>query len=187
MDTSQFNSSDMNVFVARAEQNAIRANKDPKKVLIRAFIGGSSGGEQESPLIRAFKRVFEVYQLRGIELELQKFTNDMVKHIYHWSCSQLFDTLLAADVHLLPTHLNQGMLALGGTDTWNTRNILENLERLRYHLGIPCGIFVKDPVASQNKRGYLEALESDGLCAPSLFLDITAPDLSLSQVLEINR
>jgi hypothetical protein len=171
MDTSNFDSDNINVFLARVQIDALRENKDPRKVLIRAFLGGV-GGEQTGPLNRAYLRVHEAYIARGIKLVLQTFHNDMVKRTYHWTCTELFDHLIAADIHLLPTHLHQGMMALGGTDTWNILNILRNIERLRYHVGIPSGVYTGNSVGNQDKIRYLEPLERAGLCAPTLAVDL---------------
>lgn len=186
MDVSDFDSMNINVFLARIKIDAMRENRDPKQILVRAFVGGHNG-EQSTPLTRAFVRVADIYKARNIKLVLQKFTNDIVRNKYHWTCRELFDHLLAADIHLLPTHLHQGMLALGGTDTWNTINILQNLERLRYHLGSNCGKYIDDPVASQDKMAYYAPLEREGLCAPTLAVDISAGDVSAHDFAEIRR
>ena len=73
----------------------------------------------------------------------------MVKYKYHWTCHQLFDHLLAADIHIISTHLHQGMMAKGGGQgTWHMTNILNNMQRLKGHLGVPSGLYVDCPVAT---------------------------------------
>jgi hypothetical protein len=185
MDITNFDSEDINVFLARVKIDALRENKDVKRVLIRAFLGGNNG-EQSTPLKRAYINVYKIYKRQGVELVLQTFTNDLVRNKYHWSCTQLFDYLVSADIHLLPTHLHQGMLALGGSDTWNTLNILRNMERLRYHLGTPNGTYIDDSVGNQSKKYYI-ALEKEGLCAPTLFVDIFCDEVSANDVGNIER
>jgi hypothetical protein len=142
-----------------------------------------------TPLSRAFVRVARIYESRGIRLVLERFNNDIVRNTYHWSCRQLFDHLLSADIHILATHLHQGMLALGGTETWNTMNILTNMQRLRYHLGANCGIFIDDCVANQDKMGYYGPLQKEGLCAPTIAVGITCSsgDISPSDKNRIER
>ena len=189
MDISDFDSTtDINIFLARVHIDALRENKNPRFILVRAFVGGQLG-EQTTPLSRAFIRVANLYESRGYRLVLERFTNDIVRNTYHWSCRQLFDHLLAADIHLLPTHLHQGMLSLGGTETWNTINILTNMQRLKYHLGANCGIFIDDPVANQDKFNYYDPLQKEGLCAPTISVSIShsSGDISKSDHDKIKR
>ena len=48
-------------------------------------------------------------------------------------------------------------------------------------------MYVDDPVASQDKMGYYRALETDGLCAPTLAVDITGDDILAIDLLQIQR
>ena len=187
MDTSHFEKTDVNTVLARLAVEALRENKDPKKVLIRIFIGGSSGGEQGLPLLDALTRVAKIYRNRGIEIVYELITNDKVRNIWRYSCRELFNYLIAADIHLVPTPLSQGMLALGGTDTWSSLNIMDNKERLRFHLGYPCGVFVDDPSGWYDKMGYYKPLMDDGLCAPTLEVDISGSDLRADDIILIQR
>jgi hypothetical protein len=184
MDVSDFTSGDINNFLARVQLSAFKENKNPKVVLIRAFLGGGTGNHVV-PLTRAFTAVALRYREKGITVTVQKFYNDMVKYRYHWTCTELFNRLLAADIHLVPTHLHQGLLGQGGLGTWNMINILANLQRLKHHLGFPCGKYVDDPVGSQDKANIYKPLMELGLCAPtSDEIDITTEDVS-SKDLEI--
>ena len=190
MDVSAFDSSNFDVFLSRCINNELRENKDPKKVLIRIFMG-PEGGEQQTPLSVALDEVVKHYHnTMGIKIIYQTFTNDTVRNKYRWTCTQLFDALLAADIHIIPTHLHQGMMGLGGLEvngTWNIPNILNNLNRLRYHLGSPCGMYIDDPVGTQNKIAYYNPLQTLGLCAPTISVDISKTEISLEDKSKIER
>ena len=190
MDTLDFDSRDINVFLARCLHEGLRSNKDPKVVLIHAFLGAVFG-EQQTPLSVALDEVKVHYiESRGIKLAIRALTNDYVKNKLHWTCTELFTWLLSADIHLLPTHLHQGMMGLGGLEvdgTWNIPNILKNFERLRYHLGTPCGKYIDCPITTQNKMEYYRALQTVGLCAPTISVDISRETISPEDILKIIR
>ena len=86
MDITNFDSNDINVFLARAQIENLIAINNAKRVLIRAFLGGVNS-EQSSPLERAFIRVPNIYKKQGINPILQTFSNDMVRTKYHWTCA----------------------------------------------------------------------------------------------------
>ncbi len=181
-------SKDINDLLALTQIQAIKENEDPRKVLIRVFIGSHTGGENGTPLAKAYSRVARHYLVhRNIEVTLQEFTNDVVKYTYHWTCTELFNHLLAADIHIISTHLHQGLLALGGLGTWHMENILKNLQRCRTHLGVPSGRFVDCPVATQDKMRYYEALQPLGLCAPTIKVDISYVEYLESDLLKIQK
>jgi hypothetical protein len=64
------------------------------------------------------------------------------------------------------------MLSKGGTDSWNMGSILQNYERLQYHLGVPNGKHINCPVWSQNKSRLYEALMELDLCLPTISISI---------------
>jgi len=189
MDLSVFDagaSKDVNRLLAEIGIEALRVQRDPKVVLITAFFGGEFG-EQSTPVTDAFTIVSENFKSRGVTLVLHEFTNSIVKYKYHWTCRELFNALIAADIHLLPTHLHQGMLALGGTDSYNITNILDNIERLRYHLGVPCGANTGNPVGTQHKMILYNLLAEDNLCAPTISVDISVKEILQDDVDKIKR
>ena len=160
-----------------AELEAIRENRDPTTVLIRAFTGGNAG-QQSCPVSLAIDELIVKYGRRGIKILFDNFTNDLVRNVYKMNCTETFTALLAADIHLLPTHCHQGMLTKGGTDSWNMENINRNVARLRYHFGSPCGNKLVCPVFSQNKGYLYSCLEALDLCLPTLVLSIVDKKLS---------
>ena len=159
------------------ELEALRENHIPTTVLIKAFTGGKKG-QQKTVITLAIEELIAKYLKRGITIEFIEYTNDSVRNIHRMNCTELFTELLTSDIHLLPTHLHQGMVTKGGTDSWNMENIIKNIPRLKYHLGSPCGLHLECPVWSQNKGklyAYLEALD---LCLPSITLSIVNKQLS---------
>ena len=189
MDTIDFESRDINVVLARCMHAGLRENNDPKVVLIHTFIGAVFG-EQQTPLSVALDHVRAHYLRSGIQLTIRILTNDYVRNKLRWTCTELFTWLLSADIHLLPTHLHQGMMGLGGLEvdgTWNIPNILKNFERLKYHLGIPCGKHIDCPITTQNKMEYYRALQIVGLCAPTISVDISGESISQEDILKIIR
>ena len=166
----------------------MKDNHDPRKILIRAFIGSHTGGENGTPLSKAYARVARQYKSHhNIEITLKEFTNDMVKYEYHWTCHQLFDHLLAADIHIISTHLHQGLLAQGGKGTWNMLNILENIKRVKCHLGVPSGRYIDCPVSTQDKMLYYKVLQPLGLCAPTIQVDLSFQHFLESDMLKIRK
>ena len=186
MDLSDFGSADVNWFLGEVAVRALQTERTPKEILIRAFIGGKNS-EQGTPLSEAFEAVSDRYEKRGIRVVLEEFTNDLVRNTYHWTCRELFNALLAADIHVLPTHLHQGMLSLGGTDSYNMGNILDCLERLKFHIGVPSGKHTGDAVGSQDKIVLCDALAKDELCAPTISVDISVNDILESDKQKIKK
>ena len=169
-----------------AEMEAIRENKNPAAVLIRGFTGGKDG-QQKNVVTEAIQELAVDYSLRGIHILFEEFTNDSVRNEYKWNATQTFTALLSADIHILPTHFHQGMLAKGGTDTWNMSNIIKNIERLRYHLGTPCGKHLDCPVWSQNKRSLYDHLEALDLCLPTIKVNINCNVISTEDEAKIDE
>jgi hypothetical protein len=162
-----------------AELEAIRENKNLTTILIKSFSGGHDG-EQKSLVSQAVKELIVKYERRGITIVFIEFTNDLIRNVLRMNCTETFTALLAADIHILPTHFHQGMVAKGGTDTWNMENIIKNIARLRYHLGTPNGVHVDCPVWSQNKAKLYERLFALlDLCLPTITLSIVERKLSV--------
>ena len=165
---------------------ALRDNKDPNIVLIRGFVGGS-GSEQRDSLEKALQRLIIKYKSRNITILWEKYTNDYVRNILKWAPCDLFTALIAADIHVVSTHVHQGMLAKGGTGTWCMENILKSIPRLKYHLGIPNGIHVNCPVWSQNKMNLYTCLEALDLCIPTIYVKINGIAISEEDLAKIDK
>jgi hypothetical protein len=86
MDTSCMNqmSKNINEFLAQVQIKALKENQNPKKIIIRAFIGSHTGGENGTALTKAYVRVARQYKTHhGITITFKEFTNDIVKYKYH--------------------------------------------------------------------------------------------------------
>ena len=92
-------------------------------------------------------KVFKEFSSRSYLIKIENFTNDRVKNVLRWSVSDLIDSLLAADIHIIRTHVHQGNIAQ--TENWNMDNILHHINRLEYHLGVPMGKYIQCPVFTQ--------------------------------------
>ena len=47
------------------------------------------------------------------------------------------------------------------------------MQRLKYQLGVNCGIFIEDPVANQEKFNDYDSLQKEGLCAPTISVSVS--------------
>jgi hypothetical protein len=127
---------------------ALRVNKNRNVILIRAFSGSASGRAIE-PFFTAIRRATETFRQRNITLQVEIYSNDLIKNVLRWSPCELVDRLLESDVHLLATHLHEGNI--GKTIEWNIPNILANVSRLEFHLGNIMADNVYCPVNEQGK------------------------------------
>jgi hypothetical protein len=174
---SIYNPPDFGKLLMISEMDALRHNIDSNIILIRAFHGGWDAN-QVGILQKAMARIIAKYGPLGFRVIYEKYNNDIVRNQLRWNVTDLFTYLIAADIHLIPTHCHQGNISKGGTDTWNMANLLSNYERLYYHLGWPNGVHVRCPVWTQNKRRLYEVLEAADLCVPTLHISITEKELS---------
>jgi hypothetical protein len=173
--------------VTLPEFDALRENTNPSaNILIYAFTGGWRAAQKDS-LEVAIDQLRKRYLLLGYTIQYKGFSNDDVRNVHGWNATELFTKLLSADIHLLPTHCHQGMISLGGTATWNIANILENYDRLRFHLGVPNGRHLKCPVFTQNKGMLYESLTRLGLCLPTTTISIKDGILTAESIENIAR
>jgi hypothetical protein len=170
------NGLDMDTRVELAELMARRINLNPRVVLFRVFLGRWNSSES-IPMEGAFVRIVEKYEPLGIHINFEKITNDIVFE-NNWSPKDLADCLLEADVHLVPTLMHQNCLGRGGSDNWRMDTVVEQLSRLRFHLGSPSGIFVCCPLLIQNIAELYHLLYPLGLCAPFEVVSIADKEIS---------
>lgn len=169
VDLSPLHKTDLKAVLRLRELDCVRVNKDRNTVVIRAFIGGTTG-RQSDQATSAMNRVFIFFKERGIKIDVQWYTIDYVMNEKKWSVDELISDLLRADVHFLACHLHEGMVARSrlGDDSWNMNNILHNLDRLTYHVGFPMGKHVKCPVLRSDKTKLYECLSRQALCIPAM-------------------
>jgi hypothetical protein len=101
------------------EISALRENKNLRIILVRAFVVRWVY-QQCEPFLTALAELKKKYKDLGYAISIEFLNNDQVRTALKWTVTELFDWLLAADVHLVPTHIHQGNVGKGGSDTWNT-------------------------------------------------------------------
>lgn len=165
MDLSIFDKFDINSIIKIAEIEALKnKNKLLEDILIRVFIGGKKAAQAEVLEHAIIKVVNKYKEYYGLNVKVEKFTNDDVRNKLKWSINNLIDALLESDIHIVSTHVHQGNVSKD--DSWNMINILSNMDRLEYHLGIPMGKHIRCPVFTQDKMELYRYL--DDLSVPTI-------------------
>ena len=182
MDLSVLTLSDIDSVMKRAEVEALKENHDPKRVLIRIYFGADHA-TQVAPLTAATHRIISLFESRGIEIKVQTFTNNEVKNDLKWSVNELIDCLLAADIHIVSSHIHQGNLTK--TALWNITNISSQFERLKYHLGFPMGNSVLCPVLWGDHFTVFDALGD--LCPPSIQISLMHEEMPAEELIALQR
>jgi hypothetical protein len=172
---SNLNPENIDSIAAIAEIDALCENRDSNTVLIRAFVGGWNP-QQAQPFDDALEKLALKYKPLGKTIIYEWLNNDSVRTKLRWTCTELFTWLLGSDIHFLPTHVHQGMIAKGGTDSWNVSNILFNISRMRCHLGVPMGKHIDCPIFLQSKEKLYDILQSINLCIPTESVRIDSLD-----------
>jgi hypothetical protein len=183
MDLSVLNKSDVDSIIKIAEIAALRKRPlEDNYILIRIFIGGMKSVQAEVLEHAIVEVVNKCKNNFGLNIKVEKFTNDDVRNRLKWSINELIDALLESDIHIISTHVHQGNVSK--TDSWNMINILSNIDRLEYHLGIPMGKHIRCPVFRQDKMELYKHL--DELSAPTI--EIMLNDrVSEADVVKISR
>ena len=70
--------------------------------------------------------------------------------------TDLVNWLLGGHIHIILTHIHQGFATHGSLI--DMENMMQQLLRLRFHIGYPNGASLYCPVFTQDKRRYLLAL-----------------------------
>ena len=182
MDLSVLLLDDIESVLKRAEIAGLQENKDPRTVLIRIYLGSCKSAQIEV-VTAASRRVISKFKLRGITVIFETFTNDHVKNTLKWSVNELIDCLLAADIHVLASHLHQGNMAK--TAQWNIGNLYSQADRLRFHLGFPMGQHVHCPVLWGDLARVYEVLGD--LCPPFISSPILNENMSPFEVQQLQR
>ena len=133
------------------------SNEDSKRVLCRAFTGGS-GGQQLTALKTGYAKLHLELSRTGIHLVLETIGNSDIRQSEKTSLQDVINWLLEADFHVFTC---QGMhLNMGGCDGWTVENIYgDAIFDLVEHPGIPFGIGFQNPIFQGNKWGYLQHIE----------------------------
>ena len=170
MDLSVFKKADFLTRMKIHSIEAMRYNKDPRRVTLVGFVGGREYRQGPS-FTHGLDSAMALYQDKGIIIDYQEFNNDRVK-LLGWTPTDLTDMMLAADGHLCPTHFHQGNLT-GTRKAWHMDNINTSLDRLELHPGIPCGIHTYCTSWRQDKFQEYELLQHLNLSAPTIGIDLS--------------
>ena len=76
-----------------------------------------------------------------------------------WSLRDVVDWLLRSHIHMITCHFHMGLESFG----WPVLDIYEELKRLEYHPGFPCGKKLQCPIIKQDKFEYLMHLKPDNV------------------------
>ena len=177
MDLSVFLEQDFDSVIAVRAIKNLAANRNKNVVLLRVFLGAT---RQEEPFKRGIAEAQSILREQNIQLQMEIFGQDYVKNEKHWTVTQLIDWLLASDVHLVPCHIHEGNL--NKTPSWNVDNIMDQVRRLKYHLGLPMGKHVDCAVWNGNK--FVLSESSEGFSAPSMQIPLRSGILNSRRLRE---
>jgi len=125
-------------------------------ILMRVYAGGESGVSANS-ISCAISAILKQFEASTPQILVE---TKGIQEIRSWSPSELVDWLLGSDVHIIGTHMHQGI------PRWNAAHVWLELQRLKGHHGFPTGDNLMCPVFTQHKFHYLCALRS--FVAPTL-------------------
>ena len=155
--------------LALATIDACKVNKEEDVILVRAFTGCEMSNQNEE-FAHAKSRIIKLYQTKGIKVTFDELKCDDVKNKLKWDVPQLFDFLLEADVHAITTHISQQLV--GKRHSYNIQNIESNIERLRYHIGIPMSNRLDCEVWRQSKAGLSKILADLNVGLPTWLIQL---------------
>ena len=143
--------SKMNNLKSSISEHAIEQvqKKTRRLCLVRVFQGGRNARQLE-PVQQALAE-FERKKL----IDVEYIDIDKVK-TQHLTVQSIVQWLLSSDVHLIITHMHQGIMELLG---WNMIDLALELQLLYSHPGYPTGRSLEDPIFLQDKFKYIEPIK----------------------------
>ena len=115
------------------------------KKIIKVFLGGQNG-VQVIPFKSAWQKI-NIEKDWAVQYITVGYINDM-----EWSPKDFVDWLLDSHIHIIPSHVHQG---INDWLCWNMIDLENQLQRLKFHLGFPNLGKLKCPVFLQDKYKYL--------------------------------
>ena len=103
------------------------------KIIVRCYCGGYDQAEE-----RAILGAISDLQLGNIDLQ-RLYIADMRKK--HFTVDMFVDWLRQSDIHIIVCYPHEGMEDQG----WDLVYLEHQLQNLRYHVGSPYSIHLKDP------------------------------------------
>jgi len=119
------------------------------KKIMKVFMGGKEG-IQIIPFKAAWSRTNFMTESWTVEYISVTFINES-----DWTPKDLVDWLLDSHVHVILSHIHQGIAAYL---QWDIEDLKTQLQRLKYHLGFPNLNKLNCPVFLQDKYEYLNKL-----------------------------
>jgi hypothetical protein len=83
---------------------------------------------------------------------------------------EMVDWLLDGDIHFILTHPHQGVGLNRNYPAWNTTDLRNSLQLLKFHPGFPYSKELNCPVFLQDKYRYIEVLHEFSLPTKQIFL-----------------
>ena len=144
---------DDTIFMWEAIESTPRT--DRQSILVRAFTGGDKSCQRDPFYISFCQCRDEVLRKYGVNLMYENMdTKTLCKK--RWNPNQLMNWLLSSNVHFITAHAHQGLRSHG--ISWDMEDYLQQLQRLKFHVGFPSGEQLSCPVFTQNKFQYLRHL-----------------------------
>ena len=142
------------------------ASAAPSTVRIHLYMGPHKG-TCGSAVICAISRLQNRFDDgHSLEIEL-KYIDEVRKG----TPTDLIDWLLDSDIHIIATHVHQGI------PRWSTSIVYTELHRLRNHCGFPSGDQLQCPVFTQHKFNYLYGIRQ--FVAPTLAIQFPLVERSV--------
>ena len=131
------------------------ASAAPSTVRIHLYMGPHKGtcGSAVTCAVSRLQNRFD----DGHSLEIESKYIDEVRK---GTPTDLIDWLLDSDIHIIATHVHQGI------PRWSASIVYTELQRLRNHCGFPSGDQLQCPVFTQHKFNYLYGIRQ--FVAPTL-------------------
>ena len=152
--------------------------KDKEKITISIHVW--SGAEFESSITggqrfwfdQALTKLVSEYAKEFAFIVEYRSNKDIRENNY--SVEEMFDWLMASDIHYILTHVHQGIDLNREYPVWNLPDIISHLNLLEFHPGFPAGALIKCPVFQQDKFKYVDALMKKKIALPKLKSDLTS-------------
>lgn len=144
-------------FVFQLAQSCTKKQRLDKKISIKVLVGGRRG-HQDSYLTLAKDHIRYHHRQLWDLLFFEELNNDQIK-TNSWGPEETVNWLIDSDIHLVMTHVHQGLTGLPNQDKWNIYNIENHFWRLKCHRGFPNDIYLKCRVFLQDKWSYLLAVK----------------------------
>jgi hypothetical protein len=116
--------------------------------VVNVFLGGQDGVQ-----VTPFKTAWQNLHITN-NWTVQYISVGYINEL-HWSPKDLVDWLLSAHIHIILSHVHQGV---ANFLKWNMLELQVELQRLKFHVGFPNLSKLQCPVFLQDKYKYLQCM-----------------------------